>query len=130
MKRNKAGTRRATNVVESLGCQPDAIGRIRAAFPAYGFLRGAAVALVAGLGSIRGVLLGAAVLIGFDRVLSPLLTYLIQDQVGETSNVLLRFTNWKWILFGTSLILMMRYRPEGLWPSERVKAELHHEDGG
>ena len=28
---------------------------------------------------------------------------------------------------GLALILMMRFRPEGLWPSSRVKAELHEE---
>ena len=32
------------------------------------------------------------------------------------------------MIFGLALVLMMRFRPEGLVPSSRVKAELHHED--
>jgi branched-chain amino acid transport system permease protein len=84
--------------------------------------------IIGGLGSLRGVLLGAAVLLTFDNVISPLLTQLIQRQVGSAStNVLASFSNWRWIVFGTALVLMMRYRPEGLWPSKRVKEELHHE---
>ncbi len=84
--------------------------------------------IIGGLGSLRGALLGAAVLLSFDNVLSPLLNQLIQKQVGSNNtNVLASFTNWRWIIFGTALVLMMRYRPEGLWPNKRVKAELHHE---
>jgi branched-chain amino acid transport system permease protein len=76
------------------------------------------------------VLLGAAVLLGFDNVLSPLLTRLIQKALPAASdNVLLSFSNWRGLIFGVALVLMMRLRPEGLWPSERVKAELHHEGG-
>jgi branched-chain amino acid transport system permease protein len=86
--------------------------------------------IIGGLGSLRGVLLGAAVLLTFDNVLSPLLTNLIQRQLsgGGSSNVLASFTNWRWLIFGLALVLMMRLRPEGLWPSSRVKAELHREE--
>ena len=86
--------------------------------------------IIGGLGSLRGVLLGAAVLLTFDNVLSPLLTNLIQRQLsgGGSSNVLASFTNWRWLVFGLALVLMMRLRPEGLWPSSRVKAELHREE--
>jgi branched-chain amino acid transport system permease protein len=81
--------------------------------------------IIGGLGSLRGALLGAAVLLTFDNVLSPLITNLIQNQTGGgTTNVLASFTNWRWIIFGTALVLMMRFRPEGLWPSARVKEEL------
>jgi branched-chain amino acid transport system permease protein len=86
--------------------------------------------IIGGLGSLRGVLLGAVVLLGFDNVVSPLLTRLIQDAVPEGSNnVLYQFSNWRWLIFGVALVLMMRLRPEGLWPSERVKAELHEAEG-
>jgi branched-chain amino acid transport system permease protein len=85
--------------------------------------------IIGGLGSVRGVILGAFVLLGFDNVISPLLTRLIQGAgAGGTGNVLLTFTNWRWLIFGTALVLMMRLRPEGLWPSSRVEAELHHEE--
>ena len=85
--------------------------------------------IIGGLGSLRGVLLGAAVLLTFDNVLSPLLTNLLQRALGGSSNnVLASFTNWRWLIFGLALVLMMRLRPEGLWPSSRVKAELHHQE--
>lgn len=85
--------------------------------------------IVGGLGSLRGVLLGALVLLGFDNIVSPFLTLLLQRAgIGGSGNVLLTFSNWRWLIFGTALVLMMRFRPEGLWPSSRVKAELHHEE--
>lgn len=85
--------------------------------------------IIGGLGSLRGVLLGAFVLLSFDNIVSPLVTKLIQRAVGYGStNVLLQFSNWRWLIFGTALILMMRFRPEGLWPSKRLQAELHHEE--
>jgi branched-chain amino acid transport system permease protein len=86
--------------------------------------------IIGGLGSLRGALLGALVLLGFDNVISPLVTNLIQKQVGQSTNVLLTFSNWRWLIFGVALILMMRFRPEGLWPSSRVKREMHHEQHG
>ena len=86
--------------------------------------------IIGGLGSIRGVLLGVGVLITFDSVISPLLTKLIQKGVGDTDSVFLSLTNWRLMIFGVALILTMRYRPEGLWPSERVKEEMHEEGGG
>ncbi|HUS64683.1 MAG TPA: branched-chain amino acid ABC transporter permease [Kofleriaceae bacterium] len=84
--------------------------------------------IIGGLGSLRGVLLGAAVLLTFDNVVSPLLTNLIQKQIGGGDNVLASFSNWRWLVFGLALVLMMRFRPEGLWPSSRVKQELHREE--
>jgi len=85
--------------------------------------------IIGGLGSLRGVLLGAAVLLTFDNVVSPLLTNLLQKQLGGGSgHVLASFTNWRWLIFGLALVLMMRLRPEGLWPSSRVKAELHQKE--
>ena len=81
--------------------------------------------IIGGLGSLRGALLGAALLMGFDNVLSPLLTRLLQSLLGgDSTSVLASFTNWRWIVFGTALVLMMRLRPAGLWPEARVAAEL------
>jgi branched-chain amino acid transport system permease protein len=81
--------------------------------------------IIGGLGSLRGAMLGAAVLLGFDNVVSPLLTKLIQNAVNsESPNVLYTFSNWRWLVFGLALVLMMRFRPAGLWPSERMAAEL------
>ena len=76
--------------------------------------------IIGGLGSLRGALIGSLVLIGFDNVLSPLLTRWIQGTgTDATTNVLATFSNWRWMIFGLALVLMMRYRPEGLWPERR-----------
>jgi branched-chain amino acid transport system permease protein len=81
--------------------------------------------ILGGLGSLRGALLGAALIIGFDNVLSPLLDRAIQAAVGDASHPLARFSSWRWFLFGSALIAMMRLRPEGLFPARRVAEELH-----
>jgi branched-chain amino acid transport system permease protein len=86
--------------------------------------------IIGGLGSLRGVLLGVGVLITFDSVISPLLTKLIQKGVGDSESVFLSLTYWKLMIFGMALILTMRFRPEGLWPSARMKEEMHEEGGG
>jgi branched-chain amino acid transport system permease protein len=87
------------------------------------------VVIIGGLGSIQGVLVGAFVLIGFDNVLSPMISGLIQKAAPEASgNVFLTFSSYRWLIFGVALVLMMRFRPEGILPSRRVKAELHHEE--
>ena len=72
--------------------------------------------IIGGLGSPRGVVLGTAVLLGFDNVVSPLLTRLLQNvTVQGSDSVFLTFSNWRWLIFGGVLVAMMRYRPQGLW---------------
>jgi branched-chain amino acid transport system permease protein len=36
-------------------------------------------------------------------------------------------SGWRLFVFGLALVLMMRFRPEGLLPGDRVKHELHPE---
>jgi branched-chain amino acid transport system permease protein len=94
--------------------------------------------ILGGLGSIRGTLLGVFVLMGFDKILSPILNSWVQDRISDleasgwalSQNTarLLSFSNWRLMIFGLALILIMRFRPEGLWPSLRVKHELHEQD--
>jgi branched-chain amino acid transport system permease protein len=74
--------------------------------------------IIGGLASLRGVVLGTAVLLSFDNMVSPMLTQALQRLAPMgSSNVLLTFSNWRWLIFGTALVLMMRLRPEGLWPA-------------
>ena len=85
--------------------------------------------ILGGLGSRAGVLLGVFLLVGFDNILSPILDSLIQQTFpSEQSKIYLTFTGWRLIVFGLALILMMRFRPEGLIPSTRVKHELHPDE--
>ena len=73
------------------------------------------VVIVGGMGSIRGVMVGALVLIG---VLG-----------GPTQpGLLLEFAEFKLLIVGVVLIYMMLQRPEGLVPRVRRTMELHHEE--
>jgi branched-chain amino acid transport system permease protein len=86
------------------------------------------IVIVGGMGSIGGVLLGAWLIMGFNSiVLERVSHYLKAHQLVSSSNVYGAPGNWKYMIFGFALILMMRFRPEGLLPSSQVKAELHHE---
>ena len=73
------------------------------------------VVIVGGMGSLRGVALGAVVLIGILG--------------GPTQPGLLReFGEFKLLLYGAILVWMMLQRPEGLLPSARRARELHEEE--
>ncbi|MGH6657122.1 MAG: branched-chain amino acid ABC transporter permease [Actinocrinis sp.] len=67
-----------------------------------------AAVVLGGMGTISGPLLGAALL------------YLIPFKLQF-------FHNKQLLLFGLALILMMRFRPEGLVPSRRRQLEFHDE---
>jgi branched-chain amino acid transport system permease protein len=93
--------------------------------------------ILGGLGSRPGAVLGVFILIGFDQVLSPQLDkWLQQDDVQRQFPAYLqgkesmRLSAWRLGIFGAVLILMMRFRPEGLIPEARRKHELHPEAGG
>lgn len=62
--------------------------------------------IVGGMGSLPGVVLGSIALIGLPELLRE-------------------FGDYRYLLYGAVLIVMMRWRPEGLWPSETRRRELH-----
>jgi len=87
------------------------------------------IVIVGGMGNISGIILGALVMIGLNSiVLNKLSDYLASHGVSSGANVISNPTNWKYMIFGLALVLMMRFKPEGLLPSSRVKAEMHHDD--
>jgi branched-chain amino acid transport system permease protein len=98
---------------------------------AYDFNRSIMVlcaVILGGLGSIPGTILGVAILVGFDTVLAPWADSWIQQlNINPTGSSLLSFSGWRLAVFGLALVLVMRYRPEGLVPSRRLAAELHEE---
>ena len=83
------------------------------------------ILIVGGIGSIRGVLVGAAIVMGFDILLKKVTEAAQQAGLASSTNVFLTPTNWKYLIFGLALVLMMRFRPEGILPSSRIKEELH-----
>lgn len=78
--------------------------------------------IVGGLGSILGVLLGALIMIGFNSiVLVKLSEFLAAQGWVSSTNVYTQPNNWKFMIFGFALIIMMRFRPEGLLPEKAKK---------
>lgn len=76
------------------------------------------IVIVGGMGSISGVLLGAAVMIGVnDIVLNKLAGWLQAQGLAATGSVFSSPNNWKFLLFGLALILMMRFKPDGIVPA-------------
>ncbi len=64
--------------------------------------------IVGGIGSIPGVILGAFVLVGLPEVLRS-------------------FADFRMVTFGALLVAMMIARPEGIWPAQSRRRELHAE---
>jgi branched-chain amino acid transport system permease protein len=65
-----------------------------------------ALIIVGGMGSLPGVVLGSIALIGLPELLRE-------------------FGEYRYLFYGAVLIVMMQWRPEGLWPSEVRRRELH-----
>lgn len=73
------------------------------------------VVIVGGMGSIRGVMIGALVLIGILG--GP-----------RSPGLLAEFSEFKMLTYGALLVYMMLKRPEGLLPSVRRSRELHQDE--
>ena len=69
----------------------------------------AAIIIIGGMGSIPGVVVGAIFLIGIPELFRE-------------------FADYRFLFYGAALIVMMRFRPEGLLPSKVVQRELHGEE--
>jgi branched-chain amino acid transport system permease protein len=91
------------------------------------------IIILGGIGSLRGVVIGAFALLYLDRTLLPwlgdhILNAPIQSIGNSTGIELLRdfkLTTYNYLLFGVLLVVMMIKRPEGLFPVEAAKAEMH-----
>lgn len=85
--------------------------------------------ILGGLGNRPGVLLGVLILVGYDAILSPMIDTWVQNLLPPDlrGRSFYKPSGWKLFVFGSVLILMMRFRPEGLLPAERTKHELHPE---
>jgi len=87
--------------------------------------------VLGGMGNIAGVILGGLLLGGFDRVLTDLISDVLQE-VGNTFQIEFLqqadISLFRTLIFGTALVILMLVRPEGLLPSRRVKLELHAAD--
>jgi branched-chain amino acid transport system permease protein len=66
------------------------------------------IVVIGGMGSVYGVVAGAFAMLLLPELFRPLQTYRL-------------------LIFGVAMILMMRFRPEGLLPSRRRQRELEEE---
>jgi branched-chain amino acid transport system permease protein len=67
-----------------------------------------AIIILGGMGTIRGVIVGALILVG------------LPDALRE-------FGEYRFLVYGAALVAMMILRPEGLFPSRTRRAELHED---
>jgi branched-chain amino acid transport system permease protein len=65
--------------------------------------------IVGGIGSLPGVIVGAVFLIGLPELLRE-------------------FAEYRYLMYGALLIVMMLARPEGIWPSAIHRRELHADE--
>ncbi len=66
------------------------------------------VIIVGGMGSIPGVIVGAAALVGLPELLRE-------------------FAEYRLLVYGLALVVMMLVKPEGLWPEAVRRREFHEE---
>ncbi len=62
--------------------------------------------IVGGIGSIPGVIVGSLILVGMPELLRE-------------------FAEYRYLMYGAMLVIMMLTRPEGFWPEETHRRELH-----
>jgi ABC-type branched-subunit amino acid transport system permease subunit len=83
-----------------------------------------AMVILGGMGNLWGVAAGAFIVFMIQVVLLKQL-----NSISETLAIPviseINFTDYQYLLFGVALVLMMLFRPEGLFPSQRRRRELH-----
>jgi ABC-type branched-subunit amino acid transport system permease subunit len=88
-----------------------------------------AMVVLGGMGNIWGVALGAFVIYTIQIVFLKQLNAFFEGlpvHVPILSDI--NFVQYQFLLYGLALVLMMLFRPEGLFPSQRRKRELHVAD--
>jgi ABC-type branched-subunit amino acid transport system permease subunit len=87
-----------------------------------------AMIVLGGLGNIWGVALGAFIIYTIQVVLlKQMNTFFESLQVPILQDI--NFVQYQFLLYGLALVIMMLFRPEGLFPSQRRKRELHTHSG-
>ena len=75
-----------------------------------------AIVVLGGMGQIPGVIMGGFLLVGFQELLREAATPVQKLLFGE---VLIDAEVLRSLLFGLALVVVMLYRPSGLWPAPR-----------
>lgn len=77
-----------------------------------------ALVIIGGMGNVRGILLGAILLIGLPEVLRDFSLNLGFIQLNNLG------ADYRLVIFGAALVAVMVLRPEGIMPSRRRAAEF------
>ena len=85
------------------------------------------ILIVGGMGNVTGVVWGALIMMGFNSIVLGRFTRLLTELGLSSDLVFLSPSNWKYLIFGLALILVIRFKPEGVMPSSRILAELSHD---
>jgi branched-chain amino acid transport system permease protein len=83
--------------------------------------------ILGGMGSLRGVVLGAFMLTYVSQTFLPFLGKIIDPIIQGAGLTEFTLVSLNYLIFGIVLVLMMIFRPEGLLPVAARKAELHGE---
>jgi branched-chain amino acid transport system permease protein len=91
------------------------------------------IIILGGIGSLRGVVAGAFLVVFIDRTLLVFLGENVLNEpiqaLGQATGIeLLRnfvLHTYNFLIFGIILVIMMIVRPEGLFPVEHARAEMH-----
>lgn len=80
------------------------------------------IVVLGGMGSIPGAILGAAIIQGVPELIRGLASSGVLNVPAETQAII---ANYRYLIFGLLMVVMMAVRPEGLLPSKRRARELH-----
>lgn len=86
--------------------------------------------VLGGLGNLTGVLVGGGIIALLNFLVLPQASNWIHALGGLVHSGVLQsvdLTRYRFLIFGSILVLVMLFRPEGLVPSATVRAELHAE---
>lgn len=86
-----------------------------------------AMVILGGMGNIWGVAAGAFVVYLIQVVVLKQLNSIV-EAIGIPVLKSVNFVDYQYLLFGVALVFMMMFRPEGLFPSQRRRRELHVAD--
>lgn len=80
--------------------------------------------ILGGMGSVPGVILGAVILQLIPWLMRDTIPNLLSDQLPSATGLASRLSDFRLLIFGGVMVLMMIFRPQGLIGSVRRKIEL------
>jgi branched-chain amino acid transport system permease protein len=78
--------------------------------------------VLGGMGHVPGVILGALLLAGLPEALRHVTGPIQQGLFGHE---LIAPEALRMLLFGTAMVVVMLYRPQGLWPAPSTGRRMH-----